>query len=363
MTNEVNFDDFIDDVIDQEETEKETSFDDVDESEETEEQKETEEVEDMDEESPSWETKERPVRKTKIDNDDDDDEEVNKTSSQYFKFLKDAELLRIDDNFEFDGSIKGLQKALDITKENIKYEAELEFIESLPEEFKYALEHTRRGGSLMDFVSTVGEVDYTNLDFDDLETQRSVMRDYYKTTSNYNDAKIEKLINLLESQGDLENEAIESANELAAIQAEYRQNFIERQKEEEQRKKEEAQKQTHLLLSAVDNVSTMDIKRKNRIKAFMLAPVAPNDSTTQFAHTLSSVFSNTDHLIDLADLLADYNPKTGFNYDRLKAKLKTETNKSLKDILQASSKGRVTGSSSKTKPTTDDFNWNAFLSN
>jgi hypothetical protein len=355
MTNEVNFDDFIDDVIEQEEvsTTEENDFDDLSSPEETEtEQEEPKSVET----DGTWSSSD-------MEESSDDDADIDKKSSQYFKFLKDADLLRIDESFNFDGSIDGLQKALDITKENLKYEAELEFIENLPEEFKYALEHTRKGGSLMDFVSTMGEVDYSNLDFDDVDTQRSVMRDYYKTTSNYNDAKIEKLIHLLESQGDLQNEAIDSANELIGMQQEYKLNFIEKQKEEEQRKKEEVQKQTNLLLSAVDGVSTMDIKRKNRIKAFMLAPVAPNDSTTQFAHTLSSVFSNTNHLIELADLLADYNPKVGFNYDRLKAKLKTETNKSLKDILQASSKGRITGSSSKTKPNSEDFNWNAFLSN
>ena len=77
---------------------------------------------------------------------------------------------------------------------------------------------------------------------------------------------------------------------------------------------------------------------------------------TQFDHAMSRIYSNPDHFIQLADLVADYNEKSGFNFDRLKSKIKAESNSSLKNLIDNTLGTTKKGSS--VKQVKDDFDLN-----
>ena len=90
--------------------------------------------------------------------------------------------------------------------------------------------------------------------------------------------------------------------------------------------------------------------RKNRIKQVLLNPLNPGDVTsTEFNNTLDAALSNPEHLIQLADFIADYHPKLGFTSDRIKKQAKTESVKEFKRLMTDTldTKTKVTGSSSK----------------
>jgi|GEM_PF-2960581 len=303
---------------------------------------------------------EKEAQKSKEEDTDEDDEERAQVA-QYYDFLKKTSVLKTSPDFKFDGTVESLEEALEQTKKTIKEEAQESFFERLPPEFKHALNYVASGGtSLLEFAQSLQPVNYAELDLDDVETQRAVMRDYYRSTSNYTDTKIDKLVALLEANGDLEQESADSIVELQELQK----TKLARIEEEEENKRKEQEKkikeQTELLVSTIDSFPNTEEKRKNRIKAFMLTPASRGDSNTQFTATLANIFSNPAHLIELADLLADYEPRIGFNYTRLKGKLKTEVNKGLKTILQETSKNRPTSTSSRSTQK-EDFDWNKFI--
>lgn len=307
------------------------------------------------------EEKQEEKQKKNTAEEDVDDEEERTQVTQYYDFLKKTSVLKTSSDFKFDGTIESLEEALEQTKKTIKEEAQESFFERLPPEFKYALNYVASGGtSLLEFAQSLQPINYAELDLDDIETQRAVMRDYYRSTSNYTDTKINKLVALLEANGDLEQESADSIIELQELQK----TKLARIEEEEENKRKEQEKkvkeQTELLISTIDNVPNTEEKRKNRLKAFMLTPASRGDSNTQFSATLSNIFSNPAHLIELADLLADYEPRIGFNYTRLKGKLKTEVNKGLKTILQETSKNRPTSTQSRSTQK-EDFDWNKFI--
>jgi len=301
------------------------------------------------------------------DNDDDSNDsgdnnpiEVDEEASTYFEYAKINNLIEVPEDFEFDGTPEKLEEAVQLT-DQIRNKRVVEQIwKALPEDFKPLLMYGLEGGkSLQDYLSAYAPIDYDNVNLSDPITQKQVIRDYYKVINpNYKEDKIERMINTLERMENtsLEEEAEEAVEYLKGLKEEQKQNLINTAKNQKIQDEKLAEERAAAITNQIES-SKLDSLRKNRIKNVLFQPIQKEETvTTEFNYFLQSALKNPDHLIQLADIMADYDPRVGFNFDRLNKRLKTENAKSFKETMQAKldTRSQVKRGSS-VKDTKDDF--------
>lgn len=170
------------------------------------------------------------------------------------------------------------------------------------------------------------------------------------------------MINRLADIGDLEDEAVDAVKELVQYKEQQKEQLLAEAANQEQAAKEATKKQTEELTKLIETTSLIGDERKNRVKAFMFNPIKENGQyTTQLNQTMSAITTNPEHLIQLADILADYNPSVGFNFDRLERKSKTKDTKSFKDLLDQKLDPKTGLKGSNKKVINEDFDWDGFL--
>lgn len=288
--------------------------------------------------------------------------EPDEIATKYYEFLREQAVLNLPEDFEFDGSPEKVEEALLLTKERTKEQIKQSMLAQVSPELHPALEYILDGGkSLQDVIAAYNEPDFDNADLDNEEHQRAILFEYYSQTSNYTPEKINKIIDRL-SPEDLADEARETVDELKQLAAERKATLAQQAKLEREAEQARIQKETEKLTSLIDESKSFDEARKNRLKTFMFVPVNNGQTrATQLATTMQQVTSNPEHLIQLADILADYNPKSGFSMDRIKKQLKTQTNQSFKDYLHSKvdPKSQMKGGIQQ-KPE-NDVNWDEYF--
>lgn len=294
---------------------------------------------------------------TATDEDDSELVEVDLDLEKYYKGLSGYGLLDVPEDFEFDGTEEALEKAFEVSDARKTEKLAASLWERLPEDFKPLLSYALNGGKNLDsYLNAYATPSITKEQLDDdTSLQRKVVEEYYLRTSTHPKERIERMIAKLEDRGDLYEEALDALDELDNLREEQKANLIAQAKTEEEARQLEAQKQIEKLNHTIEKAEFLEDSRKNRVKSFVLAPIkVAGKTTTQFDNALEQVFNNEEHFIQLADLLADYNPNHGFNLDRLKKKLKTENNKSFKRLLDETLSSSNRGSAKK--PLNEDFN-------
>lgn len=279
-----------------------------------------------------------------------DEDEAKAVAEVSFGLLKEYGIVNLPDDFNFDGTPEAFEKALELSKENLKEEAAKNLWETLPEDFKPLLQYALSGGKdLQSFIETYTQPDYSNIDLSSPDNQRQVMYDYWALTSNYSPEKINRMIDALDKAGDLESEALETAQELQEIIEERKQKLIEEAALEEENQKKRIQEQTEKIVNIIDNLPNVEKARKSRLQSFMFTPVKYEEGySTGLNRTIQQITSNPEHFVQLADLLADYNPNKGFSFERIKAQVETQKNKNFKDIIdKLESKSKIKGTPSK----------------
>lgn len=136
---------------------------------------------------------------------------------------------------------------------------------------------------------------------------------------------------------------------MVSFQATRKASFLEEQEKERAKELARHEEYKTSIATTIDKTAH-DSLRKNRIKQVLFSPIKTGDRTaTEFDTNLDSILANPEHLVQLADILADYNPKIGFNFDRIKKQLKSESTTTFKKLIQEKldTKSKVGGSSSK----------------
>lgn len=312
-----------------------------------------------DPEHPPTKETEDVVEEEEEDEKDGSPEDLN----SYYDILKETELIVVPDDFEFDGTEEGLQKAFDYTKEHNEMLAAQALWSRLPDDFKPLLQYALKGGNSIEEYMSAYSGALKDLSVSTPDDQRKVMAAYYKATSKYSDEKINKLIDRLEDDGDLETEAIESLQELKDMQALQQEELMKKAEEDAKNRRLQAAQQVQQINEAINAIP--DTVRQNKIKAFFFNAVAkPNGgSATEFDLVLSSIKDNPQHLVQLADIFLEYDPKAGFNLERYVKQGKTQATKKLSALLEdkLNSKSKVKGTGSESKNKSDDFDWKNYF--
>lgn len=279
------------------------------------------------------------------DADDDIIIEPDESAVAYFEFLKEANVLDVPEDFEFDGSSDGIQEALSLTRANLENKTRQELWEALPDDFKPLLEYGLKGGqSLQDYLNTFAPRTLDEQDISDPISQKIIIAEYYKMMNpNTPEERIERLIAKKEELGTLEEEAQDALTYIKELQEERKANFIKQQEEAVKQQQLQIEEANNKLKDTIKNFNDFDQLRKNRIETLFFTP---RQQTSEFDQKMNAVFANPEHLVQLADVIADYDPRIGFTFDRLKKRIKTESNRKFSDLIQdkLDSKSKVKGS-------------------
>ena len=318
---------------------------------------ETSNVDNFNDDQQDDESEEQPISKAN----EIDDEDV--PIDGYYNFLKQYGVLDVPEDFKFDGTPESLEQALLETKKNTATKVLQDVWEGLPDDFKPLLEYGLAGGkSLQDYLRTYGnQVKLETLDLNDEENQKLVIREYYRQTTQKNDEQIDRMLTRLETMGGLDEEAQDALEYLQEYKETAKERLLQKAQAEEKARIEQAQKEIETLKSTIQTTN-LDDTRKRRVEAFMLQPIKEGTQvTTSFDKALDQILNNPQHLVQLADILADYHPSKGIDLNRIETKIKTQNNKTFKQLLNESvNNSKPTGNSTRRK-TKEDFDWDGFL--
>lgn len=291
--------------------------------------------------------------------DDIDPEEL----KVYYNHLDQLGILRVPEDFEFDGTYNKLEEALNKTKDSLQVEAKNELQAILPDDFKPLIDYALAGGKSLDaYIDAYSTGNLENLDLSKLENQRKVLYECYKQTTQYKPEKIAKMIDRYEELGTIEAEALDALEVLMEDKEQKKLALIENAKREREQLVEAAEEERVAIGSAIDTLIT-DATRANGMKAFLFNPHrASSGITTKFNETIRAISSNPKHLAQLADILLDYDSKEGIKLTKLEKQIRTKGVQSFKEMvkekLEATPllKGTLHSKDSKSQ-----FNWDEFI--
>lgn len=299
--------------------------------------------------SPEPEPEPDPIPEPK----DGKDTKKNDTALQaYYDTLVESGILMKSD--DFDGTEESLRKVQQDTLKDYQEQAFKALWEQLPENFKPLLEYGLNGGTSLEDYGKVynSQTNYSNIDMANTENQKFVIQKYYENTTKWSPEKIQRQVEHLNDMGALEEDSLEAQAWMAEFDKTQKEEFTTNQKAAQvaqQQREDEARK---LIVDKIKDSPNIKGKRKSTIQTFMFNTIQKDDGNlTDYQRKLQHISSNPDHLIQLADLLYDYDQKLGFTFDRFKKQGRTEATSEFHRVLDRNiqSKTKITGSNSKSK--------------
>ena len=281
---------------------------------------------------------------------------------EYFNLLDEYNMLHVPEDFKFDGTAESFAEALSETSKNLKVKSYSDLWEALPDEWKPGLQYALSGGDINKYLETFQSNSLENLDLSDTENQRLVIKQYYKSSTDISDEKINRLIERLHIIGDLESEAEKTLKELKEDEAEKR-NTLAKQQADALKAEQERERDARLnIYNLIDSSEYVETPRKGKLKAYMYNELTDSNeqSTTLLQKHVNNIANNHEHYVQFADLLMSvYDPMTGFNLDRYTKQGASKATKTLKERLEAITNNKTHVSGSASKVSSDNFDWTA----
>lgn len=291
--------------------------------------------------------------------------------SNLVDYLKTSNLIKLNDDFkvEEDSTLEEFFENLMLAnEENIIKEAKDSLFSSLPEDWKLAVKFglTNKGASFNDFIdqynetisATKGELDLAEIDLEEEEQQEILYKHYLKNTTKYSDDKIKKQIEFLKKNGELYGEAKEALTELVALEAQAKIDF-DRYQEEVRTQTEAFEKQfRNSVTEAIKNSKEIEPERAKKIANFVNNKIKLESGveTNLLWKTVMEIGQKPEHLVQLADLVLDYDSKKGFNVERFIALGKTQKTKEVIKQIDDSSKNKSPGGNPRQRSKAQ-FDW------
>jgi hypothetical protein len=272
-------------------------------TEEIEEEEEEEETEDIEEEEveESKKSKKASKKKDKEEIEEEETEEVieeeseeDEVESKQVSALFDA----IAEELEWDFDEEDEEEKPKTVEELVKYFKEVIEEQSTPE---YASEDVakldefvRNGGKLEDYFSITPGIDIDNVDIENENEQKTVLRELL-ARKGYSDKQIAKKIERFEDAGVLEDEAKDAVEELQEIVAKEKEELLEQQRI---KKEEMVQRQQKFFDDVVGEIKSLDnirgIKIPAKDKKELLAYIFKADASgkTQYQKDYSKSVKN-----------------------------------------------------------------------
>ena len=314
--------------------------------EEEEEEEEVEEEEEEEEEEIVEEKKTKSTsKKNKQETEEAEEEEENEEESSQVTALFDAIAEELSWEFteeEEEDKPKTVEELVNYFKDVINEQSKPEYAS---EEVAKLDEFVRNGGRLEDYFTVSTDIDFENIDMDDENNQKLVLKELL-AKKGYSDKQITKKIERFEDAGVLEDESKDAIEELQEIAEKEKERLLEDQKKQ---KEEIMQRQQKFFDDVVGEIKSLDnirgIKIPPKDKKELLAYIFKADANgkTQYQKDYSKSVRN---LIESAyftmrgDTLLDAAKKQGTSsaIKNLKNSLRsTSVSKNTKRINSSSS--------------------------
>ena len=186
---------------------------------------------------------------------DEGDDEYSAYGSLMNALVNDG-LINYDENKEYEDSEEGFKSLLNDAFESSKQEAVQDFYNSLPKEVKDVMNIVSNGGRVDDYFDLNQDIDYDNIDLEDVQTQRNLVEDYLLLLG-LSDEEISDKIKLYENNNILSNEAVTAKNKLKANQASSKEEFIKEQKRKEENERIEYEQEVSQFKNEVLNTTSI----------------------------------------------------------------------------------------------------------
>ena len=313
---------------------------------EEEEEEVEEEEEETEEEEIVEEKKTKPTsKKNKQETEEVEEEEENEEESSQVTALFDAIAEELSWEFteeEEEDKPKTVEELVNYFKDVINEQSKPEYAS---EEVAKLDEFVRNGGRLEDYFTVSTDIDFENIDMDDENNQKLVLKELL-AKKGYSDKQITKKIERFEDAGVLEDESKDAIEELQEIAEKEKEKLLEDQKKQ---KEEIMQRQQKFFDDVVGEIKSLDnirgIKIPPKGKKELLAYIFKADANgkTQYQKDYSKSVRN---LIESAyftmrgDTLLDAAKKQGTSsaIKNLKNSLRsTSVSKNTKRINSSSS--------------------------
>lgn len=268
----------------------------------------------------------------------DDEEGSGGEYSAYFEFLKENNLLILPEDFEFDGSAEGFEKAVETSRNQMEVAGAQMIWDKLPEDFKLVLDYALKGGNdLGRVVETINKkIDLTDADLEDEDIQERVMQEFYRRNTQYGNDDIDKYIRLLRKSGDLEEEASNAYKRLQKDFESEKKQLVEEEAKRRQEYENTVRESYTKFNNVVDSMANIpETKRKKIVQSIWgNNTYGPDKNMTYFNYVDQSIKSNPEHLAQLTSLYLDYDPEKGFNSDAIIKKAESKVNSKFRDKLE-----------------------------
>lgn len=233
-----------------------------------EEEEEEEEVEEEEEETEEEEIVEEKKtksasKKNKQETEEAEEEEENEEESSQVTALFDA--IAEELNWEFteeeeEDKPKTVEELVNYFKDVINEQSKPEYAS---EEVAKLDEFVRNGGRLEDYFTVSTDIDFENIDMDDENNQKLVLKELL-AKKGYSDKQITKKIERFEDAGVLEDESKDAIEELQEIAEKEKERLLEDQKKQ---KEEIMQRQQKFFDDVVGEIKSLDNIRGIKIPA------------------------------------------------------------------------------------------------
>lgn len=352
--------------------EEDNALEDENVEENTEETDETDETEDETEDSEENSKESDESDDDQESNDDEDSEEDNEGDpliKENFDYLKEQGALFLPDDYEFDGTEEGFQQALKDSQENLQKAVQNQIFEQIPNEKGKALfDYFMNGGEDIDtFIESMKGTDVNNLDLEQEDNQKQVIRDFYKQKG-FSDKKIDKLIERSEDSDELKEDAEEAAEELKTMkekQQEEMKKEAQEKRAQQEKEAQQAQQELQKIVEQKEEIKGFPISKEQREQAIkdILEPSQDEEgnTTTSFNAKLDEALRDPESIV-----LLDYLLSNDFDTSSLKTRERTKQTKSLKERLKKQksgegksklgNRGKTKSKSKKDSPNIDELN-------
>lgn len=233
-----------------------------------EEEEDEEEVEDEEEETEEEEIVEEKKtkstsKKNKQETEEVEEEEENEEESSQVTALFDAIAEELSWEFteeEEEDKPKTVEELVNYFKDVINEQSKPEYAS---EEVAKLDEFVRNGGRLEDYFTVSTDIDFENIDMDDENNQKLVLKELL-AKKGYSDKQITKKIERFEDAGVLEDESKDAIEELQEIAEKEKEKLLEDQKKQ---KEEIMQRQQKFFDDVVGEIKSLDNIRGIKIPA------------------------------------------------------------------------------------------------
>ena len=290
-------------------------------------EKPTDELDDIEDEV-EVEEKEEVKEDSKVDDDDvEDSKEVSDTVVGEV-----LEKLGYDVEQEYEDTADGLASMTKDVASQIADDRIDEVLEAFPL-VKNHLQYVLNGGQSEDFMQAYDpNLDYNKIEIaeDDVRSQKAVLSDYF-TTKGHDTEFIKEMLEDYSDSGKLHNKAEAARQALGKVQAQQKEQLVERQRtsmEEQYKQQQEFWTGISETIQSSSEFSGLQVPEKEKSKFFgwLSTPVSKEGYTQRdIDHTEASMETK---------LAIDYLMYKGFNLEQIiNSKAKTKATKSLRDKI------------------------------